>query len=67
MTNESLRISSQAFEELNSFLTGPNNMIINEVLRVVHKYGTPQEINARADEARSLPNLLGRLKNMGSP
>ncbi|MDP3487233.1 MAG: hypothetical protein Q8S19_04780, partial [Bacillota bacterium] len=36
-------------------------------LRIVQKYGTPQEINAKAAEARQLPSLMSRLCNMNSP
>jgi len=34
---------------------------------VVERYGTPEEINARAQDARSLPNLLRQLKQIDSP
>jgi len=37
------------------------------VLDVVHKYGSPEEINRRAAEARDLERLMGRLRERGSP
>jgi hypothetical protein len=40
---------------------------VNDLLEVVAKYGSPEQINARASEARKLPNLLARLAEQGSP
>jgi hypothetical protein len=64
---EKLRIRSSALEEINQFLLDPDNPVINALLQVVEKYGTPEEINAKAREARKLPNLLQRLKAIKSP
>jgi len=64
---EKLRIRSSALEEINQFLLDPDNPVINALLQVVEKYGTPVEINAKAREARKLPNLLQRLKAIKSP
>lgn len=62
-----LRISPSVLEEINRFLLDPDNEVINSLLQVVAKYGTPEEINARAREARALPNLFQRLRDTGSP
>ncbi|MEW6547115.1 MAG: hypothetical protein AB1446_09375 [Bacillota bacterium] len=67
MLRDRLRLDASAIEELNRFLLDPDNPLVNEVLRVVAKYGTPEEINARAREARRLPHIMGRLRNMDSP
>jgi hypothetical protein len=64
---ERLKIESSALEEVNRFLLDPDNPVINAMLQIVAKYGTPEEINARAQEARELPNLFRRLRNMESP
>ncbi len=64
---ELLKIDASVVEEINDFLTSPNNPLINSVLGVVSKYGTPEQINATAKEARKLSNLMARLENMGSP
>ena len=64
---ECLKIDGSAVEEINRFLVDTNNSIVNAVLGVVSKYGTPEEINAKAQEARKLPNLLRRLRDMESP
>ncbi len=62
-----LRISQARFDEVNAFLLDPHNRAVSAFLDVVAKYGTPEEINRRAAEARHLPNLLARLKAMRSP
>lgn len=64
---ERLRIQPEALEEVNRFLTDAENPVVSAVLAVVERYGTPEEINARAEEARRLPNLLDRLRDLGSP
>ncbi|RLB57844.1 MAG: hypothetical protein DRI34_06655 [Deltaproteobacteria bacterium] len=63
---ERLRISDEHVKAINDFLLDPGNEVINEVLRLVEKFGGPEEINRRAREARRLDNLLARLKESGS-
>jgi hypothetical protein len=60
-------IDHDVLDEVNALLADPSNPLINELLRVVGKYGTPEEINARAREARQLGSLMNRLALMGSP
>jgi hypothetical protein len=62
-----LRISNARLDEINALLLDPNTQVVNDFLAVVEKYGTVQEINRKAEEARRLPNLLGRLREIGSP
>ena len=62
-----LQISSERLDEVNALLLNPDNRAINAVLKVVTKHGSVKEINRRAREARSLPNLVGRLRKMDSP
>jgi hypothetical protein len=62
-----LAISGSKLDELNAFLVDPSNGAITSILEVVAKYGTPEEINRQGRAARSLPNLLSRLKAMDSP
>jgi hypothetical protein len=59
-----LKISSAAVDEINALLLDPGNQAISAFFDVVHKYGTPEEINRKAAEARQLPSLLGRLKEV---
>lgn len=62
-----LRISEQHLNDINALLLDPKTTVVNEFLEVVRKYGTPEEINRKADEARQLPNLMARLKKINSP
>jgi hypothetical protein len=64
---EKIRISPESVEEINAFLTDPNNELINGLLAIVERYGGPEEINRKAAEARRLDNLLVRLRDQGSP
>lgn len=67
MNKDCLSISPCVIDDINSFITDSSNQLIKDVLRIVEKYGTPQEINARAKEARQLPNIMSRLRNQDSP
>ncbi len=62
-----LAIPSERLDEINALLLDPNNRAIKAFLDVVARYGTPEEINRRAAEARRLPNLMARLRQVGSP
>ena len=62
-----LKIAPDRLEEINRFLLDPDNELINELIRVVEKYGGPEEINRKAAEARELTNLKKRLEEMRSP
>jgi hypothetical protein len=62
-----LRIPPGRLDAINAVLLDPETQVVNDLLDVVAKYGTPEQINARASEARKLPNLLARLAEQGSP
>jgi len=64
---ERLRIEDSQLEAINALILDPDNEAINALLEVVEKYGTPEEINTKAREARKLENLLARLKAADSP
>ncbi len=64
---DQLKIPAKALADINDFLTDPKNPLINDILKVIKKYGTIEEINRRSEEARSLPNLMARLKAINSP
>jgi len=59
-----LKISPSCLDEINELLLDPNNQALNAFLEVVEKYGTPEEINRKAAEARRLPNLMARLEQV---
>ena len=70
MTNElrnRLRISSAHLDEINALLLDPESRVVQDVLDVVAQYGTPEEINRKAAEARTLDRLMDRLRERDSP
>jgi hypothetical protein len=56
-----LKIPVDRLDEINQILLNPDTRVINDVLAVIEKYGTPQEINHKAAEAGKLENLLERV------
>ena len=38
---------------INALLLDPNSSVVNDVLDVIAKYGTPEEINRQAEAARN--------------
>jgi hypothetical protein len=62
-----LAISPGRLDEINALLLDPSSRVVNDFLAVVDKYGSVEEINHKATESRQLPNLLGRLREVGSP
>ena len=61
---ERLRIPPEKLDAINTILTTPNLRIIDDFLDVVAKYGTPEEINAKAKHAMELPVLLQQVKQI---
>ncbi|TET39289.1 MAG: hypothetical protein E3J69_00630 [Anaerolineales bacterium] len=52
-----LQIPTSRLEAINQILADPDMKIINDFLDVIAKYGTPEEINAKAEAARQMPVL----------
>ncbi len=59
-----LKIPYERLDEINSVLLNPDEEVVNNFLAVIAKYGTPEEINAKAAEARKLENLLAKVKEI---
>ncbi|MBL7161589.1 MAG: hypothetical protein ISS57_03210 [Anaerolineales bacterium] len=57
-----LKIPTDRLDEINAVLLNPDMRVMNDFYDVVAKYGTPEEINAKANEARKMDNLLARVK-----
>ncbi len=57
-----LEIGPEKIAEINAVLLDPDLQIINDFLEVVKKYGTPEEINAKAIQARQKENLLKKVE-----
>ncbi|MGD0175632.1 MAG: hypothetical protein ABSC50_02275 [Candidatus Bathyarchaeia archaeon] len=62
-----LKIPASSLASINDFFLDPKNPLVNEMLAVIAKYGTIEEINRKSEQARKLPNLLARLRKMNSP
>lgn len=58
---ELLAIPYARLDAVNEVLLNPDTKIIDAFLEVVKKYGTPEEINSKAREARSLENLFAKV------
>ena len=56
-----LKIPAGRLDEINTVLMNPDSKVINQFLEVVARYGTPEEINTQARQARKLENLLRRV------
>jgi hypothetical protein len=59
---ERLKIPAERLEEINSVLLDPDTRVIDDFLDVVAKYGTPEEINRKAEQARQLPALFNKVE-----
>jgi hypothetical protein len=59
---ERLEIGVEQLSAINGVLLDPEMQVINDFLAVVEKYGTPDEINAKARQARKMDNLLKKVE-----
>jgi hypothetical protein len=57
-----LRIPYNRLDDINALLLDPDQRVINDFLKVVERYGTPNEINQKAQQARQLPALLKKVE-----
>ena len=64
---DKLRIDEENLKQVNDFLLQNGNSLVNELLKIVDKYGGVEEINKKAREAGKLDNLLSMLKKSKSP
>ncbi len=55
-------IPADRLDAINAVLLNPDTRAVTDFLKVVEKYGTPEQINAKAAEARKLPNLLKKVE-----
>ena len=59
-----LKITPARLDAINEILLNPDMEIINDFLDVVQKYGSPEEINAKAKQARNMEGLLAKVKEV---
>lgn len=64
---EKLRVSEKRLKEINEFLLKEDNPLVDDLLRVIDKYGGVEEINRKGNESGKLENLLKRLEKKKSP
>ena len=60
-----LRIPEGRLDDINALLLDPNSRVVNDLLDVVARYGTPEEINRQAEAARNLDQIMLRLVEEG--
>ena len=58
-----LRIDPSRLDALNAILLNPDMKVVNNFLEVVEKYGTPEEINQKAEQAGQLGSLLNKVES----
>ena len=58
-----LKIPANRLDEINAVLLDPDMEVMNAFIEVVNKYGTPEQINARARESRKLDNLMAQVRS----
>ena len=56
-----LKIPHARLDAINDLLLDPDMTIVNDLLDVIAKYGTPEEINAKAARMSDFPFLMTRL------
>jgi hypothetical protein len=56
-----LKIPYERLDAINALLLDLDSRVVQDLLAVVEKYGTPAEINAKASQARQLPALLEKV------
>jgi len=65
--HERLKIPDSRLAEINDFLLDPENETVSAVVDLVRRYGGPEAINQKAEEARRFERLMERLRDSGSP
>lgn len=62
-----LKIEEERLGEINEFLLKKDNPLIGSLLEILDNHGGAQQINRKAEEARKLESLVGRLEKKKSP
>ncbi|MEI7987477.1 MAG: hypothetical protein WCI88_00440 [Chloroflexota bacterium] len=62
----SFAISQSHLDSINEVLLQADNRAITELLDIVAKYGTPEEINRKAEQAHQMESLLKRVAEKNS-
>jgi len=62
-----LKVPANRLASLNTILLDPKSSSVNDILAVIAKHGSIEEINRKSEQARKLSNLMARLRAMDSP
>ena len=57
-----LKISPKQLDAINAVLLDPNSRVMQQFLKIISKYGTPEEINQKHHESRKLENLFKQIE-----
>jgi len=57
-----LAIPADRLMDINKMFLDPDTQVVNDFLEIVSKYGTPEEINNKAEQARRLSELFKKVK-----
>lgn len=57
-----MRLPESRLRDISDLIFHPELQIMDDFLQVVLRYGSPEEINRKAEEARRLPNLLDQVR-----
>ena len=57
-----LKIPYERLDDINAVLLDPDQRVIQDFLQIVERYGTPEEINQKAEQACQLPALLKKVQ-----
>jgi len=61
---EKLEISTDRLEAINAVLLDSDSRVMKDFMEVISKYGTPEEINAKAREAGKYESLLKKVQEV---
>jgi len=61
-----LKITNKHLRQINSLILDSKSQVTKELLKIVEKYGSVEEINQKAKEARKISNILKRLEKINS-
>jgi len=59
-----LKIPTDRLEAINAVLLDPESIVMKDFMSVIAKYGTPEEINAKARESGKYENLLKKVQDV---
>jgi len=57
-----LKIPYQRLDDINDLLLKPDIQVIQDFLQVINKYGSPEEINQKAVNARKIDSLIDKIR-----